>query len=138
MKRPAAQTAADPCGPALILCAGHRCSALLRRDPLADHEEQLRQAVRSTSGAVMISAGCVRACALAPVAAVARSSGTGRLGPAVWLAGIDDPQRSLGLQRWIRAGGPDDGSRPQKNLPPVLAGAVIAVAAPTSMVQSRR
>jgi len=128
---------ADPGGPALLLCAGHRCSALLRRSAQVDHEEQLRRAIRATRGAVMLSTGCVQACALAPVAAVARRGGTDQLGPAVWLAGLDNPERSRSLQDWIRAGGPS-GSRPQQDLPAGLTGAVLAVAPPTTMSRSSR
>jgi hypothetical protein len=135
MKRSPARAKADPDGPAVIVCTGHRCSALLKRNAGVNHQEQLRSAVRGTSGALMIATGCIGACALAPVAAVAARNGeTGRLGPAVWFAGIDQSGRAPALLQWIRDGGPASAPDPSARIPAPLADSVLGIALPATHI----
>ena len=69
---------------------------------------------------------CLGSCAVASVVAVARRDGsTGRTGPAVWLGGLEQPDRADGLAQWVRDGGPTRVDRPGDGLPVVLAEAVV-------------
>lgn len=53
----------------IAVCTGHRCAALLPRS--APDWPDLRAAVRTSEQVVLVSTGCVGACAQAPVVAVA-------------------------------------------------------------------
>lgn len=70
----------------LSVCTGHRCAALLEHScdqalPL------LRTAVRASPDVVLVSTGCVGACAQAPVMALSE----GVTGPAGQAAAADEP-----------------------------------------------
>ena len=97
---------ADPGGPLVALCDGHRCAALRRlagTDALAD----VAAAVRATRGAVLVTTGCVDACERGSVAGLAqRAPVTGAVGPAVWLAEVQSPERTAAIVDWVTAGGP--------------------------------
>lgn len=63
----------------LAVCTGHRCAALLEHS--CDQAlALLRTAVRASPDVVLVSTGCVGACAQAPVMAL--SEGVGPVGPA--------------------------------------------------------
>ena len=112
---------AEPGGPLVALCTGHRCAALHRlagTDALGD----LAAAVRGTRGAVLVTTDCVDACDRGSVAGLARRAPvTGEAGPAVWLAEVQTPERTRTLVDWLSAGGP---------LPGCLRTALTAVATP--------
>lgn len=96
--------------------------------------DDLRAAVRESRGGVLVVVDCLGACAVASVAAVARRDGaTGRTGRAVWLGGLEQPDRADGLQQWIRAGGPARMDHPGNDLPSPLVAAVIDQGPPGSV-----
>ena len=98
---------ADPGGPLVALCDGHRCAALRRLAGAAREVPDLAAAVRATRGAVLVTTGCVDACDRGAVAGLARRAPvTGEAGPAVWLAEVQTPERTAGLVAWVVAGGP--------------------------------
>ncbi|WP_164702581.1 hypothetical protein [Modestobacter sp. KNN46-3] len=97
----------DAGGPLVALCVGHRCAALRRLAGTADGVDQVAEAVRHTTGAVLVTAGCIGACDRAALAGLAwRKPGSGRPGPAVWLSEVQTPERTAGLVAWVSAGGP--------------------------------
>ena len=97
----------DAGGPLVALCAGHRCAGLRRLAGSADAVDRVAEAVRHTSGAVLVTTGCVGACDRAAVAGLARRApGTGQPGPAVWLTEVQSAERTAGLVAWVAAGGP--------------------------------
>lgn len=122
-------------GPLVALCVGQRCSALRRlartvgaRDESPDAVENLRSAVRATSGAVLLMSPCLGPCSLASVAAIAHRDGaTGHVGRPVWLAGMEQLPRAAGLQRWVVDGGPTCRDRPDAEVPGSLAEAAVGV-----------
>ena len=110
---------ADPGGPLVAICDGHRCAALRRLAGTAALAD-VAAAVRATRGAVLVTTGCVDACERGSVAGLAqRAPVTGATGPAVWLAEMQTPERTAALVDWVTAGGP---------LPGCLRTAVTAVA----------
>ncbi|WP_176445674.1 hypothetical protein [Blastococcus mobilis] len=99
---------------------GHRCSALRGLAGTQDSVAELQETVRCTRGAVLVTAGCLGACALAAVAAVAhRDAPTGRSSRTVWLAGVHEAPRAEALAGWITAGGPAPDGTPDADLPVV-------------------
>ena len=116
----------DAGGPLVALCVGHRCAALRRLAGTADAVDQVAEVVRHTSGAVLVTAGCVGVCDRAAVAGLAcRAPGTGEPGPAVWLTEVQTPERTAGLVDWVRSrpGGAAVGG----TLPDCLRGAVAGI-----------
>jgi len=91
-------------GAVLVTCGGRRCQALGATGTAA-----LREAVRSTSGAVMIrSQGCLGPCVWAPVALVAPRLGDGgELVATTMLGPLHRPTDVDRLADWVRHGGPD-------------------------------
>ena len=115
----------DAGGPLVALCVGHRCAALRRLAGTADAVDQVAEVVRHTSGAVLVTAGCVGACDRAAVAGLARREpGSGAPGPAVWLSEVQTPERTAGLVAWVAAGGPGVGAPVAGSLPGCLRTAV--------------
>lgn len=109
---------------AITVCTGHRCAALLQH-AAADALPCLRSAVRASDRGVLISTGCVGACAQAPVVALStgmtpRASGQDAVRLAVreatWLGpvGLDEVHA---LCAWV-------GGDVEQDLPPVLGAAV--------------
>ncbi|MCZ2839442.1 hypothetical protein [Modestobacter sp. VKM Ac-2985] len=97
----------DAGGPLIALCVGHRCAALRRLAGTADGVDRVAEAVRHTSGAVLVTAGCLGRCDRAALAGLAhRSAGTGRPGPALWVSEVQTPERTAGLVAWVTGGGP--------------------------------
>jgi hypothetical protein len=97
----------DRGGPLVVLCVGHRCAALRRLAGTDDAVDRMAAAVRATTDAVLVTAGCVGACDRAAVAGLARrTAGTGRPGPVVWLSGVQTPERTSAVLDWVAAGGP--------------------------------
>lgn len=118
----------DASGPVLALCTGHRCSGLRRLAGTEDTVEDLRKAVRDTTGAVLITANCIGPCSLASLVAVARRDGsTGRTGPTVWLGGMEERARADVLRQWIGIGGPARIDRPSADLPAALRAAMVGL-----------
>ena len=104
-RRPAPAT--DPGGPLVALCVGHRCAALRALAGTEETVTALADAVRTTRGAVLVTTGCLRACAAGAVAAVGhRDGGAGDTGSMVWLAGVHEAGRAEALTGWVAAGGP--------------------------------
>ena len=92
-------------GPLVALCTGHRCAALHRLAGTGDAVDQLAEAVRHTSGAVLVTTGCVGACDRAAVAGLAhRAAGSDRPGPATWVTEVHTPERTADLLAWVTAG----------------------------------
>lgn len=127
---------AAPDGPVVGLCVGPRCTALRA---LRGGAHTLPEAVRATPGAVLVHTMCPGACALACVAVVARRDGTsGRAGRALWLAGVEAPDRSAALADWVVRGGPAAGADPAISLPPDLRAALVPVRPAARTDNSRR
>lgn len=119
-------------GPLVALCVGQRCAALRRlagaEDDTRDSVEDLRLAVRSTSGAVLMTSQCMGPCALASVAAIAHRDGaTGHVGAPVWLTGMERADRAAALRQWVVSGGPSCRDRPDTEVPGALAAAAVGV-----------
>ncbi|WP_100499270.1 hypothetical protein [Geodermatophilus chilensis] len=135
MTRPApAPVGTDPGGPLVALCVGHRCAALRALAGTEETVTALADAVRTTRGAVLVTAGCLGACAVGAVAAVGhRDGGAGDSGSMVWLAGVHDAGRAEALTRWVAAGGPAPGRAPQEGPPAALAEAVMGVGPPVRL-----
>lgn len=93
----------DTGGPLVVLCNGDHCSALHRRTGSAALE-RLRETARATTGAVLVSSGCLGRCELAAVVLLGwAGSWPGQLLP---LAGMEDPDRVNVLLRWLPGRGP--------------------------------
>lgn len=102
---------ADHGGPLVGLCTGHRCAGLWARhtpqpegffDPPGP--AAVREAVRTSRGAVLMSLPCPGACARAPWAVVAhRAAGTTQGTVPVWVPTLDAPVRLAALLGWITA-----------------------------------
>ncbi len=118
----------DPGGPLVMVCLGHRCSAL---HALATDERcepglpTLMAAVRSTRGAILVTTGCVGHCEIAAVIALGRrpaSSAPVATAPGgvlpfaggVVLAGMDRAPRADALCQWVRHGGYQVASPPEE------------------------
>lgn len=135
---PVATPAIDPGGPLVALCQGYRCSALRVLAASEDPVAHLRDAVARTRGAVLVTADCVGACALAAVAAVAHRDGRdGSIGSAVWLTGVQEPERAAALADWVGAGGPGPGTRPDVGVPGDLVDAVAGLGPPPRLLGRR-
>ena len=121
-------------GPLVAVCSGHRCAALRRLAGTPDAVAALAATVRSTSGAVLVTAPCLGPCAHGAVAAVAhREAGTGEPGPTVWLSGVQVPDLDAELRGWVAAGGPGPSAHPEGALPGSLRTAVVAVGPPLQL-----
>lgn len=141
MSRPAA--GADPGGPLVALCVGHRCAALRRlagtTDGTTDGVADVGEAVRRTPGAVLVTVACLGGCDRATLAGVAhRAPGTGDIGSTIWLSEVQTPERTDGLIAWLDAGGSggaDVGPArpPFGSLPGCLRTAVIGIGPPVRM-----
>ena len=118
----------DPGGPLVMVCLGHRCSAL---HALATDERcepglpALMSAVRSTRGAILVTTDCVGHCELAALIALGRrpaSSAPVATAPGgvlpftggVVLAGMDRAPRADALCRWVRDGGYEIANAPEE------------------------
>jgi len=121
----------DPGGPLVTVCAGHRCAALRRLAGTPEGVDDLCAAVRSTAGAVLVTAPCVGACARGAVVAVAHRPAGSPPGPNLWLGGAQTPQRTAALAAWVRAGGPGGTGDP---VPAGLVDAVACVGPPSVLV----
>lgn len=122
-------------GPLLAACLGQRCSALRRLADSADSVDELRSAVRTTPGAVLVAAECLGPCALASVAAIAHRDGhSGHTGRSVWITGIEQRARADALRQWVIAGGPCRLDRPEADLPPSLVETAVGVGAAARLV----
>ncbi|MCZ2814110.1 hypothetical protein O2W15_21990 [Modestobacter sp. VKM Ac-2979] len=120
----------DAGGPLVALCVGHRCAALRRLAGTADGVEQVAEAVRHTTGAVLVTADCLGRCDRAALAGLAhRSPGTGRPGPALWVSEVQTPERTAGLVAWVSAGGPGVAGTATE-LPECLRAAVAGIGPP--------
>lgn len=126
---------ADADGPIVALCLGRRCAS---SEGAAAAEASVTAAVQDTSGAVLVTTGCLGPCALAAVAAVAHRSGSQDCsGRTLWLAGVHDAERQDALAAWVRAGGPGASAEPDDGLPATLVPAVAALGAPMRFPQGR-
>ena len=110
-------------GPVVVLCTGHRCAGLHRL--AGGGVEQVRAAVAGSVDGVLVTTGCLGACARAPVAGVGRRApGATTSTPLTWLAGADAPVLTDALARWVAGPGPLPAS-----LPPALSVAVVSTGA---------
>ncbi len=116
--------AVEGAGTLVAVCTGHRCAGLRRLAGLENPDEELRAAVRSSRGAVLLSCRCLGACAQGPVTAVGHRAGSscgqepagGSATPMVWLSESTDPGWRSALAAWIAGGvlaaqGRGDGGR---------------------------
>lgn len=104
----------------VTLCVGHRCAALLGRSAL-HLLPLLRSAVRDSSRAVLVTTGCVGACAQAPVLALSdgvAEQGRFELCRTSWFGPVGEDQ-VLAICSWV-------GGDPRPPLPPALTEAVFA------------
>lgn len=130
-EKPRGHRPAEPSGPVVAWCAGHRCTALRRLNGGAGQDERIRTTVKNTPGAVLMSFPCLGRCELAGVAATGRRNGTsGQIGPMVWFTGLEDPDRFEALQAWIAGGGPRHLHHPAGALPAALGEAVCGTSPP--------
>ncbi|TFV47825.1 hypothetical protein E4P43_14445 [Blastococcus sp. TF02A-35] len=110
----------------VALCLGTACAVARARTVGA-----VGEAVRSTRGAVLVTAGCLGPCGLAAVAAVAHRRGEdGCSGPTVWLSGVQDAERAAALAAWVREGGPGPSGEPDAGLPATLVPAEATIGPP--------
>ena len=137
MSRPAA--GAQPGGPLVALCVGHRCAALRRLAGTTDGVTDVGEAVRRTPGAVLVTASCLGGCDRAALAGLAhRAPGTSDIGPTLWLSEVQTPERTAGLIAWLGTAGPGgaggSSTRPSLgSLPGCLRTAVTGVGPPVRM-----
>ncbi|WP_369138101.1 hypothetical protein [Modestobacter versicolor] len=130
-------------GPLVALCVGHRCAALRRLAGAGDGVEQVAAAVRRTSGAVLVTAGCLGGCDRAALAGLARRSpGIGAPGPVLWLSEMQTAERTGALVQWVEAGAPaaaDDGTGQPAvaELPACLRTAVTGVGPPVRTTRAQ-
>ena len=119
----------DPGGPLVVLCQGHRCAALHRLADAGAGVVGISAAVAGSPGAVLVTSGCLGRCSLGALAGVAHRDGGGAgVSPALWLSGVEAPERSAALCRWISDGGPS--GDPRKRVPDDLRGAVAGLGPP--------
>lgn len=126
-----ARAAADPGGPVVAACTGSRCAALCRltgtgstEDPLGP---DLREAVRHTRGAVLISTGCLGRCELG---ALILLTWRHRSPAPVALAGMHQPDRRAALASWLPGKGPRQALFERRIAAGELAEAMTEAAAP--------
>lgn len=104
----------------VTLCVGHRCAALLGRSAL-HLVPFLRSAVRDSSRAVLVSTGCLGACAQAPVMALSdgiSEQGRIELCHTSWLGPVGEDQ-VLAICSWVTG-------EQRAPLPPALSDAIFA------------
>ncbi|WP_409330200.1 hypothetical protein [Trujillonella humicola] len=118
---------ADPGGPLVILCQGHRCAALHRLAGDAG-AAGVSAAVAGSRGAVLVTAGCLGRCSLGALAGVAHRAPDGATSPALWLGGIEAPERAAALSRWVAGVGPT--TDPCRDVPAELREAVAGIGPP--------
>jgi hypothetical protein len=106
----------------VAVCAGHRCQALRAlREPSAAGSgscgQLLKEAVRRSPRAVLISTRCLGPCARGCVAAVgtgtATEGGIHWTGRPVGLGMIEMPERAAALAAWITSSAPDLATLPE-------------------------
>ena len=128
---------ADPGGPLVVLCSGHRCSALHRLADRGAGLDRISAAVAASRGAVLVTAGCLGRCAVGALAGVAhRAPGSGAVSPALWLSGMEAPDRTAALCRWV--GGPAPIPDPCRDVPADLRDAVVGIGPPPVLSPGRR
>jgi hypothetical protein len=118
----------DPGGPLVVLCQGSRCAALHRLADAGAGAAAIAAAVAESRGAVLVTAGCLGRCSLGALAGVAHRDGGGAMSPALWLSGIQAPERTAALRRWLTGSGP--GADPCRAVPADLRTAVAGVGPP--------
>lgn len=124
-------------GAAVVLCTGHRCTALRSLSARPASGEDLRQAVRDSAGAVLVTVDCPGLCAQAAVAGITGyDDGTGTFGPMWWLGRADDPTVVDAVASWVCSGPPP--SRPDGvvEVPPGLRSAVLGLGRSPAVVGS--
>jgi hypothetical protein len=127
-----------PGGAVLALCLGPSCAASYD-DGAAPYPDVLRDAVRSSRSAVLVTTGCLGRCAAAAVAVVAHAADASACtGPSVWLAGVHDRQRCDALAAWVAEGGPAAAGHPDTTLPATLVPAARGIGAPLRLLSGRR
>ena len=97
----------------LVICRGHRCGALLDGSGEAGFAS-LRKAVRGSARAALVVTGCIQACALGPVMALAAGSDcrSRPVGPVTdWLGPVRSGEVAA-LAGWLTAGGAAAGALP--------------------------
>ena len=115
-------------GPAVMLCTGHRCTALRTLSARPDSAQDLRNAVRGTTGAVLVTIDCPGLCAQAAVAGITGyDDGTGTLRPVWWLGQADEPAVVDAVASWVRAGPPPSSPDGLIEVPPELGAAVLGL-----------
>lgn len=127
---------ADPGGPLVALCVGHRCAALRRLAGTPDGVTDIGEAVHRTRGALLVTVGCVGGCDRAALAALShRAPRTGRPGPTLWLSEVQTPERTAGLIAWVDgSGGVTTSDRPAiGRLPDSLRPAVTGTGPPVRL-----
>ncbi|MEX5237699.1 hypothetical protein [Kocuria arenosa] len=136
-KRTPSRSRTDASGPLVAVCQGHRCAGLRRLTGTPEQVEDLQEVVKGTAGAVLISSPCMGRCEMASLVAVARRDGpSGRVGPTVWLSGLEEERRAQALNRWVAAGGPQRIHQPEHGAPELLREAVSGFGPPPAV--SRR
>lgn len=136
--RPPKVVPEDPGGALVVVCVGPRCSGRRALAGGRDQVADLQRAVRSSRGAVLVTADCLGGCSRAAVAGVAhRDGGSGGAGTTVWLTGLHEPARADALAGWVRAGGPAADGDPDTNLPVALIEAVAALGPPPRIARRR-
>ncbi|UOY03313.1 hypothetical protein [Blastococcus sp. PRF04-17] len=116
----------------VALCLGPACAAALR--PTRAGALPVRDAVRGSRGAVLVTTACLGRCTAAAVAVVAHRDGGGRSsGATVWLSGVHEPSRAEALAVWVRDGGPAAEGQPDSTLPASLVPAAAGLGPPMRM-----
>ncbi|GAB6901475.1 hypothetical protein JCM9957A_45650 [Kineosporia succinea] len=87
----------------IAACTGERCAALCRLNGGEPLSPALREATRRTTGAILISTGCLGRCELGAVVLVAWRF---RSPAPIALAGMHDPARLEALTEWLPGHGP--------------------------------
>lgn len=125
MTRKSVPSTADASGPLVAVCQGHRCAGLRRLTGTAEQLENLQEAVRGTAGAILITSPCMGRCEMASLVVIARRDGpSGRVGPSVWLSGLEEAHRAEALSRRVVSGGPQRIHQPEHDAPQLLQDAV--------------
>lgn len=137
MTRKSVPSTTDASGPLVAVCQGHRCAGLRRLTGTTEQLENLQEAVRGTAGGVLITSPCMGRCEMASLVAIARRDGSsGRVGPTVWLSGLEEAHRAEALSRWVASGGPQRIHQPEHGAPQPLQDAVSGFGPPPAV--SRR
>lgn len=132
----------DDGGPAVAVCLGPRCAALLRlRDPGGALDpggglepdtglergvglEPIRSSIRSTTGGMLITAGYLGPCFQGAVMTVGwRRPGDQSVVPTLLLAQMETPGRTPALSGWLDTLSGERELRTRRGLPEVLADA---------------